>query len=304
LKIYLYSFEECNLSLERLFLNNSTVKNFRKIVNDLSLYSISDPLIVNASDYGVPQNRERVLFIGCRKDQVLINKIPNTVKEGEKVTVMEALEDLASIGNNETVDDYSANFSEVISKFPRRLISGSLSGSDENRKTYIEWSREGRLLNRYIVATPVYVRDFNQLHDKDFQYKILHNHQMSNQAEKVIKRLSIILKYGNYDKAKNELKRNNLESAKRNYNVLLANTQSRTIVTIPDDFIHYNFPRALTVREMARLQSFDDSFVFQGKRSTGGNMRRIEVPQYTLVGNAIPPLLARAIAMEILRFIK
>ena len=55
---------------------------------------------------------------------------------------------------------------------------------------------------------------------------------------------------------------------------------------------------------MARLQSFDDSFVFQGKRSTGGDKRKSEVPQYTLVGNAVPPLMARAIAMEILKQIQ
>jgi site-specific DNA-cytosine methylase len=51
---------------------------------------------------------------------------------------------------------------------------------------------------------------------------------------------------------------------------------------------------------MARLQSFDDSFVFQGKRSTGGDKRKNEVPQFTLVGNAVPPLLARAIGDSIL----
>lgn len=52
---------------------------------------------------------------------------------------------------------------------------------------------------------------------------------------------------------------------------------------------------------MARLQSFDDSFVFLGKRTTGGSRRKVEVPQYTQVGNAVPPLLARAIALEIRR---
>ena len=51
---------------------------------------------------------------------------------------------------------------------------------------------------------------------------------------------------------------------------------------------------------MARLQSFDDDFVFQGKRTTGGDRRRVELPQPTLVGNAVPPLLARAIAEAIL----
>ena len=80
--------------------------------------------------------------------------------------------------------------------------------------------------------------------------------------------------------------------------------QSPTVMTISDDYIHYNAPRALTVREMARLQSFDDSFVFQGKRNTGGDKRKTEVPQYTLVGNAVPPLLARAVAMELLKNLK
>lgn len=75
-------------------------------------------------------------------------------------------------------------------------------------------------------------------------------------------------------------------------------------MTIPDDYVHYNLPRALTVREMARLQSFHNSFVFQGKRSTGGNNRKSELPQYTLVGNALPPLMAKAIATEILKCIK
>ena len=71
---------------------------------------------------------------------------------------------------------------------------------------------------------------------------------------------------------------------------------SPTMVTLPDDFIHPYFDRILTVREMARLQSFDDSFTFLGKRTTGGDKRAVETPQFTQVGNAVPPLLARAIA--------
>ena len=60
----------------------------------------------------------------------------------------------------------------------------------------------------------------------------------------------------------------------------------------------------VTVREMARLQSFDDSFVFQGKRTTGGDKRKLETPQFTQVGNAVPPLMAHAIALEILKNIQ
>ena len=93
-------------------------------------------------------------------------------------------------------------------------------------------------------------------------------------------------------------------SNKRNYTVLNPLGQSPTVVTMPDDFIHYSACRAMTVREMARLQSFDDSFVFQGKRTTGGDMRKKDIPQYTLVGNAVPPLMAKAIGDIILKNIR
>ena len=74
---------------------------------------------------------------------------------------------------------------------------------------------------------------------------------------------------------------------------------SATVVTIADDYISPWEDRTFSVREMARLQSFDDSFEFLGKRTTGGLKRRVEVPQFTQVGNAVPPLLAKAVANEI-----
>jgi DNA (cytosine-5)-methyltransferase 1 len=72
-----------------------------------------------------------------------------------------------------------------------------------------------------------------------------------------------------------------------------------TITTLPDDILHYCDPRILTVREYARLQSFPDWFVFKGKYTTGGDLRKKECPRYTQVGNAVPPLLALAIARAI-----
>ncbi|MBM6822740.1 DNA cytosine methyltransferase [Fusobacterium mortiferum] len=74
---------------------------------------------------------------------------------------------------------------------------------------------------------------------------------------------------------------------------------SRTMVTLLDDYISPFENRTFSVREMARLQSFDNSFTFLGKRTTGGNRRKLEVPQYTQVGNAVPTLLAKAIALSI-----
>lgn len=75
-----------------------------------------------------------------------------------------------------------------------------------------------------------------------------------------------------------------------------------TITSMPDDLIHYSEPRCLTVRENARLQSFPDWYQFYGKYTTGGLRRRSEVPRFTQVANAVPPLLAEAIGVVLIKY--
>ena len=69
---------------------------------------------------------------------------------------------------------------------------------------------------------------------------------------------------------------------------------------MPDDLLHYDEPRTLTVRENARLQTFPDWFEFKGKYTTGGHLRRSEVPRFTQVANAVPPLLAEQLGAMLL----
>lgn len=308
LKIYTHSFDETVEMLSELC-SEEDRNELNRILDSIRLYRIEKPFIANASNYGVPQNRERVFFIGCRKDQPYIYEIPPTVREHEKVTVFEALFDLDFIGNNQEAHHYksidiSKQFNGTAQRMKDLLKKRTIDGKEDSKegKSFAEWSKKGRLIERYQPRTkPFYVRNFEGLEKGEKTFDILHNHKTSNQNEGVVNRLEVILKNGDYKKAQSELERLGLTSNKRNYNVLKPDEQSSTIMTIPDDYIHYNSPRSLTVREMARLQSFDDSFVFQGKRSTGGNNRKTEVPQYTLVGNAVPPLLARALATEILK---
>lgn len=87
---------------------------------------------------------------------------------------------------------------------------------------------------------------------------------------------------------------------KRALRVLDPDRPSPTITSMPDDLIHYSEPRTLTVRENARLQSFPDWYAFQGKYTTGGHLRKKEVPRFTQVANAVPPLVARAIGEMLL----
>lgn len=313
LEIFDYSFDECVKGLNLFVTKANKTNEFQSILSQIRLYNIEQPFVALASDYGVPQNRERVLFIGCRKDQKLINDVPATVKHNEKVNVFEAIYDLDFVGNDDERFDYEkinlkAQYNGSTEKMKSLIQKRNIDGkpNEDGGLSYSEWSKKGRLNGRFANAkNPFYVRSFEEL-ENTLSHLVapLQNHKTSKQNDEVIKRLDVILKSGNYESAKENLKAIGLESDKRSYTVLKPEGQSSTIMTIADDYIHYSNPRALTVREMARLQSFDDSFVFQGKRSTGGNKRKFEVPQYTLVGNAVPPLMARAVAMEILKNIK
>jgi DNA (cytosine-5)-methyltransferase 1 len=311
LKIYVLNIDDC-VTIIREYCNKEQNAQLDAIINDIRLYRIEAPFVANSSNYGVPQNRERVLFIGCRKDQKFITDIPATVTKEEKVSIFEALYDLDFIGNNQEAHyyqpvDISKQYNGTAKKMKNLLKDRSIDGKPlkTKGKTFAEWSKKGRLNGRFTKAKkPFYVKSADALNNGEKVFDILHNHKTSNQGEDVVKRLDIILREGDYKKAKSKLEKCGLSTNKRNYNVLKPEKQSPTVMTIADDYIHYNSPRALTVREMARLQSFDDSFVFQGKRSTGGNNRKTELPQYTLVGNAVPPLLARAVATEILKNIK
>ena len=306
LEILTYSFDECVDFIRQEFAGDADVlAGFDKRMKEVRLYNIEEPMVLLSSNYGVPQNRERVVFIGCRKDQELITSIPATVSEDEKVKVYEALWDMDMVENGDTATDYRnpTIIPEYESIKQIRAINGA---PDINGMLFSDWSRIGRLSHRFVFdVEPFHVMNMNELDDSSKHEKMeLFNHQTSQQNETVRERLRIIAKHGDYDLAKDELKKCGLESQKRNYTVLNPLGQSPTVCTMPDDFIHYSACRPTTVREMARLQSFDDSFVFQGKRQTGGNNRQQEIPQYTLVGNAVPPLMARAIANEILKHIK
>ena len=92
-----------------------------------------------------------------------------------------------------------------------------------------------------------------------------------------------------------------LATKKQTQRALVEDKPAPAALSIPDDACHYHpsLQRTLTVREMARFQSFPDSFEFRSKVTTGGKMRRFEVPQYTQVGNAVPPLLGRALGLVV-----
>lgn len=123
----------------------------------------------------------------------------------------------------------------------------------------------------------------------------LYNHNPKLPCEKVVARMKYVPQGGNWKDVPDELwdrQRDNRHSSA--YKRLSFDEPSITIDTGHMNYFHPIYHRVPTVRESARLQSFPDSFVFCGNQSE----------QYRQVGNAVPPLMARAIANEIYRILK
>ena len=78
-------------------------------------------------------------------------------------------------------------------------------------------------------------------------------------------------------------------SGKQRMRRLSRDTIAWSVLALPDDYIHYRRHRIPTVREMARLQSFDDNFAFLGTRTTSDKRRRLAVPQYNTGGQRRSP---------------
>ncbi len=287
-------------------------KDLYDISKQTALYRVTGEQVLLSSNYGVPQNRQRVIFVGCRNDQDIIDHIPYTVDESEKVTVAEAIGDLDYIGIGDHPTNYDTSFSKRFEMTELGKIKRTAdSKPSSDGMTFSEWSKRGRLdpkrFPKLLAQKPIYTpaNTVDEIEPDKYVFATLQNHETSHHSEEVQARYALIRKYGGYQEAQ-EAEPDNplLETKKRSYTVLNPNSQSTTITTMPDDYVHYDSNRSLTVREMARLQSFDDSFVFQGKRTTGGERRKLETPQFTQVGNAVPPLMARAIATEIIKHIK
>ena len=136
------------------------------------------------------------------------------------------------------------------------------------------------------------------------EHKIADSHRFPKHRADIIEKFDVILKTCRKNKDIDAKTRERFNIKKHTIILLDKDDKSPTITTLPDDYIHYCEPRILTVREYARLQTFPDWFEFKEKYTTGGKLRRFEVPRYTQVGNAIPPLFAELVAVVLKEILK
>jgi len=134
--------------------------------------------------------------------------------------------------------------------------------------------------------------DFQKLMRFEYNWKNPDSHRFTNHSSVITERFDYSIK--------NQLSPKDLKAyfwlKKNNTKVLETKKPAPTLTTLPDDYIHYEEPRILTVREYARIQSFPDWYQFKWKYTTGGKLRVQETPRYTQIGNAIPPLFAECAA--------
>lgn len=240
-----------------------------KKLQDLGYYVKGQ--LINFGDYGVPQKRTRFILVGINKNlknssQELVNSFFNQLEKN-------SYNFLKAKGLSQTT-----TLQEAISDLLKA------NGTKESPDTP---SFQAGLYGNKNTAYQKYMRKY-------VKNEIADSHRFPKHQTSTSDRFKIILELSN--------NRRNLDLSKdirekymlKKHTIipLCANSKSPTITTLPDDYIHYCEPRILTVREYARIQSFPDTYKFQGKYTTGGKRRTQEVPRYTQIGNAIPPLFA------------
>jgi DNA (cytosine-5)-methyltransferase 1 len=230
---------------------------------DFQGYKVEGKLI-DFSEFGIPQKRTRFILVGIRKDIVSQGK-PNGFfeqiqKQKETFLIKKGL------GLTNSLEDAISDLlkiNEVVSPDTKSFTAG--------------------------LYNPIQSK-YQKLLKGKVDSKIPDSHRFAKHSEDTLRKFEFILKNAEKNKTlSNELKeRFNLK--KRTVIPLSGNRPTPTITTLPDDYIHYCEPRIFTVREYARIQSFNDWYEFKGKYTTGGKRRTQEVPRYSQIGNAIPPL--------------
>lgn len=243
------------LSAEKGKYFNNLKKYFKSIGYDL------DYRVLNASEFGVLQDRKRVIIIGWRKDLDFSYPIFD-FKENHN-SVKDILLDLPFLnpGDNEPISFYSKENNSY-------LKNAFIREESEFVTQHITRQHNQRDLKIYKIAIEKWLNEKKRL---------------------------------NYPDLPNELKTHKNESSFIDrFKVVNVNGFSHTVLAhIAKDGHYYIYPsleqiRSLSVREVARIQSFPDNYYFEGGRTAA----------FKQIGNAVPPLMAYEIAKKIMELLK
>jgi DNA (cytosine-5)-methyltransferase 1 len=270
--------------------NGEIFRDVLKAFRSLDRYHIRWQL-VHAKDYGVPQNRPRVLMVGIRHD-VLFTAHPSSPFSDPPLhfDVPTAVRDgflPQPIGGAPTLPELLSDLEDP----------GFLKKKRTDRYLHPPLTRIQKLLRTHKGQ----VSDVGQE---------LTEHDYSDHAPYIREKFEHMIANGGVIPEKYRTKK----FAQRVFPRVWDNGgPSITATSLPDDYVHYSQARSPTVREWARIQTFPDWYQFAGPRTTGGRRRagdpskgiwERDVPKYTQIGNAVPVLLALNVGKHLAKILR
>lgn len=227
-------------------------------------YKVSWKLLT-ASNYGVPQHRKRLIIIGYRADLKITPKLDNNIHYkstdfNKQISLWEGISDLP-IAKKEKIDN-----GVLYSKKPKNKYQKLMQSNSKKVYNHIPMRHTQRIVERF--KTIKIGESLANVSKKHLPQKRGAIHQKSN-----------------------------CRFSQNNQRLHPDKPAPTITASFQSNFIHPFLHRNLTAREAARLQSFPDTFIFKGKRTTMSWEKGLS--QYQQIGNAVPPLLAFAILKQI-----
>jgi len=229
--------------------------------------------LVFAKDYGVPQNRPRVLAVGIREDVDVVEN-PTLPASGFLPCPTQGYPNIEDLFSDLVDKDYEPGGKTT--KYPS-------PATNEVQRALRTDPRSKKVRGKSSPVT---------------------DHEYSQHSAPIVEKFTFMI-------ANNGKIPESMQTKKFAQRVLPPTWGDKgptiTATSLPDDYVHYKQPRSLTVREWARLQMFPDWYQFHGKRTTGGTRRAgnpregihfREVPKYTQIGNAVPVKLAEEVGLH------
>jgi DNA (cytosine-5)-methyltransferase 1 len=235
--------------------------------------------LVQAKQYGVPQNRPRILLVGIRND---LGWRPDAGKSADGLLPEPA-------GTPADPEDFLGDLVDPDYREKSSTTSYPRVAETESEEWYRTDPHSGRVASAGAAVTEQDYSKHRPRVEAKFEYMLKHNGEIrdKDRTKKFAQRV-IPAEWG-------------------------PTGPTITATSLPDDYVHYSQPRVLTVREWARMQTFPDWYQFAGKRTTGGRRRAgdpdagdwsREVPKYTQIGNAVPVRLAEAVGRHLIDLLR
>jgi len=279
--------------------------------------------IVSTSSFGVPQSRRRVLIIALRDDQFEDTSSLDMPIEDD--VLLQALIPIAcprrradALSNwhalTTSPPDTAGNVLGDLSDQPP--FHGNIPAEGVHYRRGHNFENMSTLARELRAGRSIYL-DGKRPQSQDDLVRSVFNHEISRHSHDVRRRFNQLRHIAERNpehrchsgfliEEVRKLSEGRDITGKASQRVLLRDHPPHiTITSLPDDLLHYEQPRILTVRECARLQTFPDWYAFKGVRNTCSTRRREGkfVPQYTQVANGVPPRLAHGIAQRVKDFL-